>query len=144
MACWNNLVEGDILEKCVICLANVKKARKEVHLIKCWEQKNEAIDVLDLMRCPLSQLHVIPRKFLNHHLDGNCDEAQNELRKFFQDSEKRKILESMQPPVHFLQEIPEETLNNRNKALLYVLQKDLTGKSLSGDKELYPDGWSRT
>lgn len=140
MAAWNEKNEGDELEECNICLCQVAKKRLTVHTTKCveaYEDRFETEAMGFLMRCPLYPMHIIPRAYMNHHLEYNCEEAQNLLRKFFQKEEFRQESTNLMPPEHFLADIPDEVLNQNNKRLLYMLQCDFDGKSLASDTNLY-------
>jgi len=80
---------------------------------------------IGMMKCPLYPLHILPRKYLNHHLEGNCEEALNMLRKYFQ---KHSLKDSIKPaPAHFLADVPDSVLSWHNKNLLFILQRDLEG-----------------
>lgn len=142
MAAWNEKNDGDELEECNICLCQVAKKRLTVHLNKCIQTHQLKFDTEEmgfLMKCPLYPNHIIPKSFINHHLEFDCEEASNLLRKFFQKEDLRKSNRFF-PPKSFLKDIPSEILNDNNKRLLYLLQTDFNGKSLVGDTNLYPDG----
>lgn len=136
MASWNELAEGEQLEPCPVCAVKVSKKRRTYHLTKCSERYEHFMTEIDVIRCPLYQLHILPKKYLNHHLEGNCEEAYNMLRKFMQKIELQKQFKN--PPPHFLANVPDDVLNFNNKKLLFMLQRDINGKDISGDQSLYP------
>lgn len=77
---------------------------------------------MDLIRCPLYEAHIIPKKFLNHHLDGNCDAANNMLRKYFENGKYNYEIDSV--PTNFFCHLPTTVLDNHNRKLLYLLLKE--------------------
>lgn len=81
------------------------------------------MDELGLVICPLYADHVIPKRFLDHHLEGHCDEANNRLRKYFQ---SRMDFSSIEPaPDDYLPELSKDILNDHNRQMLYFLSKNL-------------------
>lgn len=137
MASWNELAEGDILEPCPVCQVRVAKKRRTKHLIECCERYEDYMTDVGLIKCPLYSLHVLPKTYLNHHLDGNCEEAQNMLRKYFQVDEVEH--KAKEVPKNFLEDVPDDVLNKQSKQLLYFVKRDLNGKDISEDKNFYPD-----
>lgn len=144
MACWNDKREGTLLIECPICGAKLAKKRRTYHLTECYDKYKGSSDgdqgligTMGLITCPLNRLHVVPLVHLNHHLEGNCEEAQNALRRYFHRAELRT--EMRDPPEQFLADIPEKYLNNHNKKLLYLLRKDFNGRDIHDNKDLYPD-----
>lgn len=131
MAFYNNKREGDELEPCPVCLAKVSKRRLALHKNGCWDKYRRVMT--ELMECPLYRMHIFPRKFLNHHLETNCDAALNQLRMFFQKDEYSKVKQQMPPD--YLADIPDEELNQHNKQLLYLLK----GKDISKRADLFPN-----
>lgn len=129
MASWNEKNVGEELDECNICLCKVSKKRRTVHIANCYENYRDRLDTEEmgyLMRCPLYPMHIIPKAFLNHHLEFNCEEVQNLLRKYYQCENLRQNLDI--PPPSFLADIPDEILNPSNKHLLYILKRDIDGK----------------
>lgn len=124
MASWDKIRQQDDLEPCPICLANVTNRRRQKHLFNCAKAYESKLDSMDLMRCPLYDAHIIPKKFLNHHLDGNCDAANNMLRKYFESKDGRYNLEIDSVPTDFYCHYPVEVLNYHNRKLLYLLLKE--------------------
>lgn len=138
MASWNERNEGDQQADCPVCIAKVSKKRLTTHLTKCFDANRQKAEEAGLFQCPLYPLHILPKKYLNHHLESCCEEAQNLLRKFFQ---KRSLINNVRqvPPPCFLADVPEEILNNNNKQLLYILKRDLYGNDVGSNAAYYPD-----
>lgn len=141
MACWNDKRQGDTLMVCIVCGANVSKKRRTYHLIDCWARNKVHLEN-QIRKCPLNPSHLIPTVHLNHHLEGNCEEAQNALRRYFHRPELRS--EMKDPPAQFLAHVPEDILNAHNRKLLFLLRKDLDGQDIADNKDLYPDPSTET
>lgn len=138
MASWNEKLEGDQLSPCPICAVDVCKKKHTLHIVKCYEKNSCFFDDWGLIKCPLYNLHIMPKKYLNHHLDGNCEEALNMLRKYFQKVDLQMKIRLA--PEDFLSDVPDELLNQQNKQLLFILRRDLEGNDLNKREDLYPDG----
>lgn len=128
MASWNDLREGDEQDTCPICCAKLSKKRRTNHVTNCYDTNKNILDKKGLIKCPLYRLHIMPKRFLNFHLDGNCEEAQNLLRQYFQKTELGQKVKF--PPPDFLADVPEELLNESSKKLLYILRRDLQGNPI--------------
>lgn len=140
MASWNDKDEGELLEECNICLVKVCKKRMTIHMVNCIEKNKKDFNTPEfayLMRCPLYPNHVLPRAYLNHHLEYNCEEALNLLRKYFQRKDMQAQIKPM--PANFMDHVPEKLLNHNNKFLLYILKRDIDGSNSADDKNIYPD-----
>lgn len=139
MALWNEKAEGDELEECPICFVFIAKRKRTVHVKKCYDMYESTLDERGLMTCPLHHMHIFPKKFLNHHLEGNCDGAQNALRADFDKPGGYQRYQDIEVPANFLPDVPDDVLNYHNKKLLYILKKDLKGTDISSNKDIYPD-----
>lgn len=136
MASWNDLAVGNQLEPCPVCGCKLCKKKLVTHVTNCAEQYKDYMEEYGIMRCPLYEFHVMPKQYLNHHLEYNCDEAMNLLREYFQ---KHGLLDNvLPPPDSFLADIPDDVLNKQNKRLLYNLKRDFHGNNISNDRDLYP------
>lgn len=122
MASWDKPRQQDDLEECPICLVKVTRRRKSNHLYKCIEAHKNNIDSMGLIICPLYPNHVMPKKYFNHHLDGNCDAANNMLRKYLESNKYN--LDSVVVPVNFYTQLSSDVLNNHNRKLLYLLLRE--------------------
>lgn len=136
MALWNDTKVGEELEECPVCLVNVSKRRKTTHVTACCETYKDFMEEQRLMKCPLYPLHIIPEKNLNHHLEGNCEEAMNLLRKYFQKDEL--LTENIIVPPSFLADVPKNILDDNGRKLLFTLKRDLKGNDISENREYYP------
>lgn len=126
MASWNDKEEGSSIGKCPVCLCNVVKKRLTKHVIDCYKNNLAQMEWLNVIQCPLDQFHIFPATFLNHHLEGNCQSAQNLLRKFFQ--RDTKVLEHFKgAPPEFKLDCLDKYLNQHNRDLLYLFHQDLYG-----------------
>lgn len=123
MAAWNDITEGAQLVKCPVCLCDVSKRKIARHVQNCFDRNQVKMETLGVIKCPFDQNHIVPLTYLNHHLEGNCQEVLNLLRKFYQ-KEKEKILEYPGAPPDYDPGIPSEYLSEHNKDLLYMLLKD--------------------
>lgn len=119
MASWDKPRQQDDLEPCPICLANITRKKKQKHVFTCSEAYRDQLEKMSIVRCPLYEAHLVPFKFLNHHLEGNCDAANNRLRKYFEDI--NFSIKVNQVPDDFLPEYSSEILNEHNRKLLYFL-----------------------
>lgn len=136
MALWNPPGQQDELEPCPICLAQVAKRKKHKHLTKCLERNRTHLEDLGLVVCPLYKDHILPKKYLNHHLEGNCDAANNMLRKYFQKDINFDFSDPL--PENFLPQYTGEALNDDNKRLVYFLSRDL-GVEIGNDSQDEPN-----
>lgn len=137
MALWNDKNQGDLLEECPVCARNVSKKKKTTHVDNCCETYADFMDEIGLIKCPLYPAHILPKKYLNHHLQGNCEEVYNLLRKYFEKHELADSANKLRPEC-FLKDVPDEILNPNNKQLLYMLKRDLNGNDVSGNADFYP------
>lgn len=96
-----------------------------MHVFKCASKHEDEFDEMQLIRCPLFRQHIVPKKYLNHHLQGNCEEAMNLLRIVFQKPEVQKELAMKPIPDDYLKDVPNELLNLHNKRLLFYLKPNL-------------------
>lgn len=136
MASWNNLAEGSQIDSCPVCRNPVSKKKLVTHLANCTTIYKEYMEEHGIIKCPLYEYHIMPKKYLNHHLEYACDEAMNLLREYFQ---KPNYLDTvLPPPESFLASIPDDVLNKQNKRLLYNLKRDFHGNNIGNDTELYP------
>lgn len=133
MASWNEITEGSQLGKCPVCLCNLAKKKLTRHAIDCYEKNKIQMEALGVIQCPLDSLHILPISFLNHHLEGNCQEAQNLLRKFFQHRDYM-VTDFKGAPPEFNAGFPDEYLNQHNKDLLYLLHQDLYGNLINANQ----------
>lgn len=137
MASWNEIHVGDQQEACPVCRCLVSKKRLTRHVTECSEKYEDYMEEVGLMKCPLMNLHIIPRAYLNHHLDGNCEAAQNMLRKYFQIYSVQN--KAKRAPDHFLADVPDNILNRQNKQLLFYVKRNLKGEDISSNENLYPE-----
>lgn len=137
MASWNEKHVGDHLQPCPVCKCQVAKKRMTRHVQDCSDKYQDYMEEVGLIKCPLFYLHIIPKAYLNHHLDGNCEEALNMLRKYFQIYTVQN--KAKRAPDSFLADVPDNILNRQNKQLLFYVRRDLTGADISNDKNLYPE-----
>lgn len=126
MALWNEIADGKLLEQCIICYCQYMKKRRVKHLHKCIEQHGAEID--DMVNCPLNPMHIIPLKYLDHHLEGNCSSASSLLKNFFQDRMYQDSATAA--PDDFLRSVPSGVLSHNNKTLLYLLRPTLTSEDI--------------
>lgn len=124
MASWNDKNQGEQLESCPVCQCKLQKKKRAVHLTKCWETHKDQMKEIGVVQCPLYRLHILPQTYLNHHLESCCEEAQNRLRKFMQNGMPMGFTGA---PDSFMADTPDHILNKHNKALLYLLERDLNG-----------------
>lgn len=130
MASWNEITEGSQLGRCPVCLCNLAKKKLTRHVTDCYENNKVQMESLGVIRCPLDPLHILPISFLNHHLDGNCQEAQNLLRKFYQKN-VTIVRDFRGAPADFNTDYPEQYLSQHSKDLLYLLHQDLYGSFMN-------------
>lgn len=134
MALLYDLGEGSVLQDCPCCGARVSKKSLTTHTNNCFNTYEETLKDWGVIRCPLYRYHIMPKKFLNHHLGYDCDEVMNLLRKYFQ---KDELLEDVQPaPDSFLADVPDDILNKDSKHILYTLREHLQNRDIS--EELNP------
>lgn len=119
MATWNKPRQQDDLEDCPICLVKVTRRRKSAHIFACVEAYKDHMEEMGLIICPLYSNHIIPRKYLNHHLEGNCTAAANAIRRCVQLNLNLDKLEDA--PDDFMPKLSQEILNDENRKLLYYL-----------------------
>lgn len=127
MASWNDLTEGGQLVKCSVCLCSVAKKKKVTHLLQCFQNNQDQMANMGVVQCPLSNQHILPIVYLDHHLDGNCQEAMNLLRKFFQTKDMLADYRGA-PPDYNPPGIPEGCLSQHNRDLLYLLNENMFGQ----------------
>lgn len=125
MASWNDVTEGSQLGKCPVCLCSLAKKKLMRHTYDCYKSKKPQMDELGVIQCPFDQFHILPITFLNHHLEGNCQEVLNLLRKFYQ--KKDQFGNFAGAPADYDPGIPEKYLNKHNRNLIYLLNEDLYG-----------------
>jgi len=123
MASWNDKNLGDKLDKCPVCLCNLNKKKMTTHVSDCYERNKAQMDALGIIRCPMSSEHILPLCFLNHHLEGNCQEVQNQLRTYLQGAESMRGFNGAPPDYN--PGFPDEYLNKHNKDMLYLLHNKL-------------------
>lgn len=133
MASWNETTEGLQLGKCPVCMCSLAKKKLTVHVTKCYENNKVQMEAIGVIKCPLYPLHILPIKYLNHHLEGNCEEAQNLLRKFYQNKDLSKGFSTTAPPT-YQEGVPESILNAHNRDLLYLLHQDLYGELIKNQE----------
>lgn len=132
MASWNDKNLGDKLDKCPVCLCKLSKKKMTAHTTDCYERNKAQMDSLGIIRCPLSNEHIMPLCFLNHHLEGNCQEVQNQLRPYCQGVET--IKEFRGAPESFDPGYPEKFISKHNRDLLYILHNKLFSSFLSPEE----------
>lgn len=132
MSYWNDLAITNQLEECPVCLVNVAKKRRSKHLYDCTKRHREHMKEVGLLRCPFVQEHIIPRKYLSHHLSSECDGVANHLRIFFDKPDHLDI--NPNPPSNFLPDVED----SHTRTLLYILRKDLEGNDISNNRDYYP------
>lgn len=126
MAYLSEIAQGRQLQQCIICGADVKNSKWDRHLRLCIEQHGPKMK--DMVNCPINPMHVVPLKYLNHHLEGNCNNARNELKNFLQDVEYQK--RASEPPAEFLASVPKEILSHNNRILVYLLRPETHSEDL--------------
>lgn len=123
MAAWVDKDYNSQKKKCNVCLAQVANKNFHKHVIDCYERNKVRMESIGVIRCPLDPCHIFPVAFLNHHLDGNCQEFANKLRKFYQLEGLFK--EPPKAPPEYLEEVPEKYLSQQNKNMLYMIDENL-------------------
>lgn len=137
MASWNDVTEGSQLIQCPVCLCSVAKKKRLTHSLDCYRNNKAKMEELGVIQCPLSEQHILPIIFLDHHLDGNCQEAMNLLRKFYQ---KEGLLKKFRgAPPDYDSGIPERYLSKHNRDLLYLLAEDMFGQFMRDLSRNNPD-----
>lgn len=137
MASWNDKHLGDRLDKCPVCLCNLNKKKMTAHVSECYKRNKASMDSIGVVKCPMSSEHILPISFLNHHLEGNCQEVQNQMRPYYQGA--MPLHDFPGAPPDFLPDYPDKYLNKHNRDLLYLLHNKLFGSFLKDRPANEPD-----
>lgn len=124
--------ERNRLRPCYVCKAFISNRHFLKHLDTCLTKYEDHLGDIGLIKCPLNQYHIVPKKYISDHLIRRCEDVRNRVKQQYYNHQLIPDTDEFE----FRQEYdPDNLLTQQARDYLLIFKVDIKGNNIERSME---------